>query len=84
MTTATEQGTGKVSQVLGAVVDVEFVDGNLPAILNALKLTNPGIDDKEENLTLEVAQHLGDNVIRAIALDTTDGLVRGTAARACC
>jgi F-type H+-transporting ATPase subunit beta len=81
MTTATEQGAGKVSQVLGAVVDVEFVDGKLPAILNALKLTNPGIDDNEENLTLEVAQHLGDNVIRAIALDTTDGLVRGTPVR---
>jgi len=81
MTTATEQATGKVSQVLGAVVDVEFPDGNLPAILNALKLTNAGISDEADNLTLEVAQHLGDNVIRAIALDVTEGLVRGTPVR---
>lgn len=74
---AADKATGKLSQVLGAVVDVEFPDGNLPRILNALTLTNPSIDDQEDNLTLEVAQHLGDNTIRAIALDTTDGLVRG-------
>ena len=70
---------GKVTQVTGAVVDVEFPDGEIPAILSALKLNNPSIDDREDNLTLEVAQHLGNNVVRTIALDTTDGLVRGTA-----
>jgi F-type H+-transporting ATPase subunit beta len=63
------------------VVDVEFEPGNLPEILTALKVTNPGIDDREENLTLEVAQHLGENVVRTVAMDTTDGLVRGMAAR---
>ncbi len=69
---------GKITQVLGAVVDVEFPPGNLPAIYNALKLTNPSINSQPLNLTLETAQHLGNNVIRAIAMDSTDGLVRGT------
>ena len=77
-TTAAAAATGKVTQVLGAVVDVEFAEGRLPRIYNALKLTNPSIDDREHNLTLEVAQHLGDNIVRTIAMDTTDGLVRGT------
>ena len=71
--------TGKITQVMGAVVDVEFPSGGLPAILNALTCSNSFINDQEGNLTLEVAQHLGDNVVRAIAMDTTDGLVRGTA-----
>jgi F-type H+-transporting ATPase subunit beta len=74
-------GAGKVVQVIGPVVDVEFGDGKLPKILNALKLTNPGISTAKENLTLEVAQHLGENTVRAIAMDTTDGLVRGMAVR---
>src|SRR5579872_2115419 len=74
-------GNGKVVQVIGPVVDVEFSDGKLPKILNALKLTNPGISSAKENLTLEVAQHLGENTVRAIAMDTTDGLVRGMAVR---
>jgi F-type H+-transporting ATPase subunit beta len=74
-------GAGKVVQVIGPVVDVEFSDGKLPKILNALKLTNPGISAAKENLTLEVAQHLGENTVRAIAMDTTDGLVRGMAVR---
>jgi len=69
---------GVVSQVLGAVIDVSFPSGNLPPILTALKLSNPSINDKEWNLTLEVAQHLGDNIVRTIAMDSTDGLVRGT------
>ncbi len=68
---------GKVVQVIGPVVDVEFPDGKLPKILNALKLSNPGISKTKDNLTLEVAQHLGENTVRAIAMDTTDGLVRG-------
>ena len=72
---------GKVVQVIGPVVDVEFADGKLPKILNALKLTNPSISSAKDNLTLEVAQHLGENTVRAIAMDTTDGLVRGMEVR---
>ncbi|MEO8796514.1 MAG: F0F1 ATP synthase subunit beta [Polyangiaceae bacterium] len=72
---------GKVVQVIGPVVDVEFPEGALPMILNALKLSNPGISDVKENLTLEVAQHLGENTVRAIAMDTSDGLVRGMEVR---
>ncbi|MBP9112264.1 MAG: F0F1 ATP synthase subunit beta [Polyangiaceae bacterium] len=74
-------GKGKVVQVIGPVVDVEFNDGQLPSILNALKITNPGISGSADNLTLEVAQHLGENTVRAIAMDTTDGLVRGMEVR---
>ena len=62
---------GRVSQVIGAVVDVEF-DGHLPAILNALETTNNGT-----RLVLEVAQHLGENTVRTIAMDSTEGLTRG-------
>src|SRR3984957_20428090 len=62
---------GKVTQVLGAVVDVQF-EGKLPAIMNALTLSNDG-----KNLVLEVAQHLGENTVRTIAMDATEGLVRG-------
>ena len=72
---------GKVVQVIGPVVDVEFPDGKLPKILSALKVSNPGISKDKENLTLEVAQHLGENTVRTIAMDTTDGLVRGMEAR---
>jgi F-type H+-transporting ATPase subunit beta len=68
---------GRIKQVLGAVVDVEFKAGELPAIYNALRVTNSGINDTQWNLVLEVAQHLGDNTVRAIAMDTTDGLMRG-------
>ena len=62
---------GKISQVIGAVVDVEF-QGELPTILNALEVSNEG-----NKLILEVAQHFGENEVRTIAMDTTDGLVRG-------
>lgn len=62
---------GRVTQVIGAVVDVAF-EGELPKILNALETTNNGI-----RLVLEVAQHLGENIVRTIAMDSTDGLVRG-------
>jgi F-type H+-transporting ATPase subunit beta len=72
---------GKVLQVIGPVVDVEFPDGKLPRILNALKLANPGISSAKDNLTLEVAQHLGENTVRAVAMDSTDGLVRGMVVR---
>ncbi|MDR0356339.1 MAG: F0F1 ATP synthase subunit beta [Deltaproteobacteria bacterium] len=68
---------GKIIQVIGPVVDVVFKEGQLPDILNALLLSNPAINDKPDNLILEVAQHLGDNTVRTIAMDITDGLVRG-------
>ncbi|MEJ5348874.1 MAG: F0F1 ATP synthase subunit beta [Desulfosoma sp.] len=68
---------GKIVQVIGNVVDVEFEEGKLPPILTALLVSNPGLSDEEDNLVLEVAQHLGDNVVRTIAMDLTDGLVRG-------
>jgi F-type H+-transporting ATPase subunit beta len=69
--------TGRVVQVMGPVVDVEFPPGELPEVYTALRLTNPAIDDRENNLVVEVAQHLGENTVRCIAMDTSDGLVRG-------
>src|SRR5580692_6237978 len=63
--------TGRITQVIGAVVDVQF-EGHLPAILNAIETTNNG-----NRLVLEVAQHLGESTVRTIAMDTTEGLVRG-------
>ncbi|UOF00414.1 F0F1 ATP synthase subunit beta [Bdellovibrio reynosensis] len=68
---------GKVKQVMGPVVDVEFEGGELPAINSALRVTNKFISDSEFNLVLEVAQHLGDSVVRTISMDQTEGLVRG-------
>ena len=70
-------GMGKITQVLGAVVDIEFSDSALPPIYNALKVSNPAISDQQWNLILEVAQHLGENTVRCVAMDTTEGLVRG-------
>jgi len=70
-------GDGKVVQVMGPVVDAEFSEGDLPEIRTALAISNPAIDDTEDNLIVEVAQHLGDNVVRCVAMDITDGLVRG-------
>ena len=67
---------GKIKQVMGPVVDVEFSGGKLPPIFNALTTTNASIEGGEGNLTLEVAQHLGDNVVRTIAMDATEGLTR--------
>jgi len=72
---------GKVVQVIGPVVDVAFQEGQLPSILNAITITNPAINDEPDNLVVEVAQHLGDNVVRCIAMDITDGLVRGMEAK---
>jgi F-type H+-transporting ATPase subunit beta len=63
--------TGRITQVIGAVVDVQF-EGHLPAILNAIETKNAG-----NRLVLEVAQHLGESTVRTIAMDTTEGLVRG-------
>ncbi|ADU64101.1 MAG: F0F1 ATP synthase subunit beta [Pseudodesulfovibrio sp.] len=71
--------TGKIAQVIGAVVDVEFADGTLPNILSALEIKNPNNTDAPV-LICEVAQHLGNNVVRTIAMDATEGLVRGMAA----
>ncbi len=68
---------GKITQVLGAVVDVEFADGSVPSIYNALKITNPAISEEKWNLIVEVAQHLGESTVRCIAMDSTEGLVRG-------
>jgi F-type H+-transporting ATPase subunit beta len=68
---------GKITQVIGPVVDVEFPPGKLPPIYQALKVTNPAINSLEWNLVLEVAQHLGENTVRSIAMDATEGLVRG-------
>jgi len=74
--TAESVNRGRVIQVLGAVVDVEFPDGHRPRLLHALKTTNPLLNDQPDNLVLEVAQHLGDCRVRAIAMDSTIGLVR--------
>ena len=72
---------GQITQVMGAVVDVEFEDSALPPIYNALQVTNSAISDKEWNLILEVAQHLGENTVRCIAMDSAEGLSRGLAVR---
>ena len=67
---------GKITQVKGPVVDVEFPPGNLPEIYTALRTTNAAIDEREDNLVIEVALHLGENTVRCIAMDTSDGLTR--------
>ena len=70
---------GTILQVIGPVVDVQFPDGDLPPVYTALRISNPAISDEENNLVCEVAQHIGENAVRTIAMDTTDGLVRGMA-----
>jgi F-type H+/Na+-transporting ATPase subunit beta len=80
MSTQAAVGTstqGRVVQVIGPVVDVEFEGGGLPEINTALRISNPSISSAVGNLTVEVAQHLGERNVRCIAMDTTDGLVRG-------
>ncbi len=72
---------GKIVQVIGPVVDIDFEDGNLPAIFNAIKIPRTSLEGNEEELTVEVQQHLGENRVRTIAMDTTDGLVRGMVAK---
>lgn len=72
---------GKIVQVIGPVVDVAFDSGKLPKIMNAVAISNPAISEEEDNLIVEVAQHLGDNVVRCVAMDITDGLVRGMKAK---
>lgn len=69
---------GQIVQVIGPVVDVEFAGGNIPAVLNALNIPRTSIaTGLEENLVCEVQQHLGEDRVRTIAMDATDGLVRG-------
>jgi F-type H+-transporting ATPase subunit beta len=75
------ENVGKITQVMGAVVDVAFENSSLPPIYNALQVTNSTISDKEWNLVLEVAQHLGENTVRCIAMDSTEGLTRGLPVR---
>jgi len=73
---------GKIVQVLGPVIDVEFEEGaSLPEIYTALTITNPGIDDSEDNLVVEVMIHIGDNKVRCVAMDSSEGLTRGMTAR---
>jgi len=75
------ESNGSVSQVIGPVLDIEFPEGQLPEIFNALRVTNPAINDEEWNLVVEVVQHLGENTVRAVAMDSTDGLIRGQAVK---
>lgn len=73
----TNENAGIVKQVMGPVVDVAFPSEKLPPVFNALRLTNKQISDQKDNLVLEVALHLGDNTVRCIAMDSTEGLTRG-------
>jgi len=75
------ENIGTITQVIGNVIDVQFETGSLPGIYNALKVTNPEISDAKENLIVEVMQHLGERTVRCIAMDQTEGLVRGMSAR---
>jgi F-type H+-transporting ATPase subunit beta len=81
MATEIHLQNGSITQVIGPVVDVEFPAGSLPEIFTALAVTNPTIDARPDNLVVEVAQHLGENTARCIAMDATDGLVRGMAVK---
>lgn len=72
-----ERSYGIVIQVIGPAVDVQFPEGDLPEIYTALAVSNKSIGDEPWNLILEVSQHLGDNTVRCVAMDSTDGLVRG-------
>ena len=76
-----QQAEGVITQVIGPVVDVRFPPGTLPEILTALRVTNPSINDKPDNLVLEIAQHIGESTARCIAMDSTEGLVRGVAVK---
>ena len=76
-----ELARGKITQVIGPVVDVEFSQGQLPTIYTALEVSNPSISPEAWNLVLEVSQHVGENIVRTIAMDSTDGLVRGMEVR---
>ena len=72
-----EMNIGRVTQVIGPVIDIQFESGRLPEIYNAIKITNPAISSDKWNLVAEAALHLGENIVRCIAMDSTEGLVRG-------
>ena len=72
-----DKNIGRITQVIGPVVDVEFEKGKLPPIYNALRITNKSLNDDDWNLVCEVASHLGENTVRAVSMDSSDGLVRG-------
>src|SRR3954470_24219021 len=76
-TTPKQGGTGRVARVIGPVIDVEFAPDEMPEIYNALHVERT-LGEDTRTLTLEVAQHIGDNMVRAIAMQPTDGVVRGT------
>jgi F-type H+/Na+-transporting ATPase subunit beta len=77
MSTPVTATQGRIVQVIGPVVDVEFGGADLPEINTALSVTNPAIDDLPDNLIVEVAQHLGERTVRCVSMESTDGLVRG-------
>ena len=68
---------GTIVQVIGPVVDIDFSNGTPPTILNAVKIPRTNIEGQKDELIVEVQQHLGENRVRTIAMDSTDGLVRG-------
>lgn len=72
-----EVNEGRVVQVIGPVVDVDFEEGKLPSIYNSIKIPRQDLDGKDDELIVEVQQHLGENRVRTVAMDSTDGLVRG-------
>ena len=76
----TKTATGRVARVIGPVVDIEFPSDSMPAIYNALQV-DIEIGGEKRTLTLEVAQHIGDNMVRAISMQPTDGMVRGVEVR---
>jgi F-type H+-transporting ATPase subunit beta len=80
MSASAGQNFGRIKAVIGPVVDVEFPAGKVPPIFQSVRVTNKTNGDKEWNLVLEVAQHLGENTVRCIAMDATDGLTRGQSA----
>ena len=71
---------GKIVQIIGPVIDIDFSGGGLPAILNAVRIPRVTVEGKTEELVVEVQQHLGDNIVRTVAMDSTDGLARGVKA----
>src|SRR5438874_1155419 len=78
--TETKQNQGKIVQIIGVVLDIDFSGGKLPEIYSALRIPRTNTDGVEDVLIAEVQQHLGEDRVRAVAMDTTDGLVRGMAA----
>src|ERR1700758_5635011 len=77
---ANQQQVGKIVQIIGPVLDVEFEAGHLPEIYNALRVTSDGQDGDKIDVIAEVEQHLGENRVRAVAMKPTDGMQRGMTA----